>query len=268
MGQKWCLHAHPRIEQIYGTSQYHKSSFVTTRVASLASTIICFNTTLTHYRMTLFRVLATFNLFFIDFQVISQTLSPVFSTIETCCELGSDWAAVLEHGCDDFQVPVKDILPEMQATCISTMEVCCTKTRREQQCSLGRQAALNGLECGLPGTSDQIGVETYKDCCLSCTLGIIVASMAQRCSGMSAVFGCPLEDPFVDCCHEILNPQNTTTPIKNIEMPDNLNDDPIESATTKMKDTTQASKESLCPEGYQYNSLMNVCDDIDEVKYI
>lgn len=194
-------------------------------------------------------------------------MSPVFNSIETCCGLGSDWATVLEHGCDDFQVPVKDIIPEMQATCISTMEVCCTKTRREQQCALGRQAALNGLECGVPGTIDQVGVETYKDCCLSCTLGIIVASMAQRCSGMSSIFGCPLEEPFVDCCHEILDPLNNQT-----QIPDNLIETDDEADATTMsttidhkEETTEEDKNSQCPTGFEYNGLMNVCDDIDEV---
>lgn len=201
-------------------------------------------------------------------------MSPVFDSIETCCGLGSDWAAVLEHGCDDFQVPVKDVIPEMQATCISTMEVCCTKTRREQQCALGRQAALNGLECGVPGTQDQVGVETYKDCCLSCTLGIIVASMAQRCSGMSSVFGCPLEDPFVDCCHEILDPLQNQTQLAN-EIPENLvgiedeegSTEEMESTTiAQFEPTTEEDKNSQCPSGFEYNGLMNVCDDIDEVK--
>ena len=207
----------------------------------------------------------------------SQTLSPVFESIETCCALGSDWAAILEHGCDDFQVPVKDVMPEMQATCISTMEVCCTKTRREQQCALGQQAALNGLECGVPGTQDQVGVETYKDCCLSCTLGIIVASMAQRCSGMSSVFGCPLEEPFVECCQEILDPLKNITDNELLnDTPDNLNDDvegstdDSESTTIMPRDeiTTESDKNSQCPSGFQYNGLMNVCDDIDEVQKI
>jgi fibulin 1/2 len=145
------------------------------------------------------------------------------------------------------------------------MEVCCTKTRREQQCALGRQAALAGLECGVPGTQGQVGVDTYKDCCLSCTLGIVVASMAQRCSGMSSVFGCPLEEPFVDCCQEILNPLDNQTLI-----PDNLGVDDEESediettTMTQVKVTTEEDKNSQCPSGFEYNGLLNVCDDIDE----
>jgi len=217
-------------------------------------------------------------------RVESQIVSPVFESIETCCGLGSDWAEIEEHGCDDFQVPVKDIIPEMQATCISTMEVCCTKTRREQQCALGQEAALNGEECGLTGTQDKVGAETYKDCCLSCTLGIIVASMAQKCSGMSAVFGCPLEKPFADCCQEILGPLNITDELLT-DIPENLllddlegstpdapedgegNTPDIEITTFKTLDdlTTEEDKNSQCPSGFQYNAMMNVCDDTDEV---
>ena len=163
----------------------------------------------------------------------------------------------------------------MEDLILLSQKVTCTKTRREQQCALGRQAALNGLECGVPGTQDQVGVETYKDCCLSCTLGIIVASMAQRCSGMSSVFGCPLEEPFVNCCHEILDPLQNLTQLAN-EIPENLaslddeegSTDEIESTTIQIELTTEEDKNSQCPSGFEYNGLLNVCDDIDEVQNI
>ena len=81
------------------------------------------------------------------------------------------------------------------------------------------------------------GREAYKDCCLSCTLGIVVASMGQKCSGVANIFGCPLEQPFLECCQEIAAPLM------------NFTDD----------------NSDLCPDGFKYNSEMHVCDDIDEV---
>ena len=76
---------------------------------------------------------------------IEQNETPVFESISQCCSLGSYRAkAQLDEACDDIKVPVKDIIPEMQATCISTMELCCTKTRRELQCEEGRRAAMSG----------------------------------------------------------------------------------------------------------------------------
>ena len=201
--------------------------------------------------------------------------TPVFDSINKCCSLGSYRAkAQVDESCDEIAVPVKDIIPEMQATCLSTMEVCCTKTRIQLQCEAGRVAALSGAECSLPSDSgmdsdDRItlfsaqnyilrnqqiisersylqnlvsgemmeGREAYKDCCLSCTLGIVVASMGQKCSGVANIFGCPLEQPFLECCQEIAAPLM------------NFTDD----------------NSDLCPDGFKYNSEMHVCYDIDEV---
>ena len=80
--------------------------------------------------------------------------TPVFDSINKCCSLGSYRAkAQVDESCDEIAVPVKDIIPEMQATCLSTMEVCCTKTRIQLQCEAGRVAALSGAECSLPSDS-------------------------------------------------------------------------------------------------------------------
>ena len=181
-----------------------------------------------------------------------ETTTPVFDSINQCCSLGSYRAKAQEEACDDIRVPVKDIIPALQATCISTMELCCTKTRRELQCQEGRLAALNGQECGV---GDNEGMESFKDCCLSCTLGIVVASMGQKCSGVSHIFGCPLEQPFTECCEEIAAPlANDLEPSEDYSLEG-------ESST----DDDEQNNDDLCPDGFQYNSEMHVCDDIDEV---
>lgn len=178
--------------------------------------------------------------------------SPVFESITKCCSLGSERAETSGLGCDDIQVPVKDVIAELQATCISTMEVCCSRARRDLQCEAGREAALGGEECAPPESLDQRGQETYKDCCLSCTLGIIVASMGQQCDGVADIFGCPLEQPFTHCCTEIAGPLNVT-------------DFDLEgSATSASPETSEEEKDDICPAGFQYNGLIHVCDDVDE----
>ena len=188
---------------------------------------------------------------------LSET--PVFDSISKCCSLGSYRAKAqvilgihifyfelacskVDEACDGIKVPVKDIIPEMQATCLSTLEVCCTKTRLELQCEAGRRAALNGEECSLRAEQGSAveGREAFKDCCLACTLGIVVASMGQKCSGVANIFGCPLEKPFVDCCEEIAAPL--------------------------FNDTTVEDND-VCPEGFKYNAEMHVCDDLDEVRW-
>lgn len=182
-----------------------------------------------------------------------ERTTPVFDSINQCCSLGSYRAKAQEEACDEIIVPVKDIIPALQATCISTMELCCTKTRRELQCQEGRLAALNGQECGV---EDGEGRESFKDCCLSCTLGIVVASMGQKCSGVSHIFGCPLEQPFIECCEEIAAPLA-------IDFESNEDDD---NAIESESSTDDEKTDDLCPEGFQYNSEMHVCDDIDEVR--
>ena len=47
------------------------------------------------------------------------------------------------------------------------------------------------MECDITALESKIGKETYKDCCMACTLGITVASMSQRCSGIAGSFGEP-----------------------------------------------------------------------------
>ena len=181
----------------------------------------------------------------------------VFDSINQCCSLGSYRAkAQLDQTCDDISVPVKDIIPEMQATCISTMELCCTKTRRQLGCEAGVAAAMAGRECG--EAADTEG-ESFKDCCLSCTLGIVVASMGQKCSGVSNIFGCPLEQPFTECCEDV---QESFQPFLNETLDIEGSTDSIDGDEDSEEDTSS----DICPDGFHYNSEMHVCDDVDEVR--
>ena len=182
----------------------------------------------------------------------------MFESINKCCSLGAEKAETLSQDCDDIQVPVKDVIAELQATCISTIEVCCSQARRDLQCEAGREAALAGEECAPPETLDQRGQETFKDCCLSCTLGIIVASMEQKCDGVANIFGCPLEQPFSHCCTEIAGPTNITEDLQELE-------GSATSASPEIPETeTEEDKNDICPVGFQYNALIHVCDDVDE----
>ena len=127
------------------------------------------------------------------------------------------------------------------------MTLCCTKTRRDLDCEAGRLAALAGEECSVEGAG-----ESHRDCCLSCSLGILVASMGQRCSAVADMFGCPLEKPFSDCCEEMADPFTNDT------LDDLLSSMDDEESTTELKD-------EVCPEGFSHNTEMNVCDDLNEV---
>lgn len=125
----------------------------------------------------------------------------MFDSMESCCSLGKDWADTA-GSCDGITVPVADVIPELQTPCISSMELCCSKARSEAQCAEGKAAALGALECG--GGEDEANGQVYKDCCLACTLGILVASMAGKCDGLNPVFDCHQQEPFDSCCVEFL----------------------------------------------------------------
>ena len=89
--------------------------------------------------------------------------TPVFDSINQCCSLGSYRAKAQAEDCDDLRVPATDIIPELQAPCLSTMELCCANTRRELECEEGRLAALAGEECGLTGGGETIRHGEYFD---------------------------------------------------------------------------------------------------------
>ena len=44
--------------------------------------------------------------------------------------------------------------PCLQAPCLSTMTMCCTKTRRDLECEAGRLAALAGDDCSEEGAGE------------------------------------------------------------------------------------------------------------------
>ena len=96
-----------------------------------------------------------------------------------------------------------------------------------------------------------------RDCCLSCSLGILVASMGQSCSRVADMFGCPLEQPFSDCCEEM------AAPFANDTLDDLLSS--LEESTTELASTTTEAADDVCPEGFSHNAEMNVCDDLNEV---
>ena len=117
----------------------------------------------------------------------------------------------------------------------------------------------------MDNTDHREGMESFKDCCLSCTLGIVVASMGQKCSGVSTIFGCPLEKPFNECCEEIAAPLNLNY-TDDFEFTTD-NDFFMTEETTEVEESTEDSdnNDDICPLGFQYNSDLHVCDDIDEV---
>lgn len=158
-------------------------------------------------------------------------------SLSLCCEIGQGRSEVMssDDDCGNFPVPVANVSVQHQAICIATIEICCTAARREQDCLSGRQAAQNGQDC-LPESG-----EAHKTCCLACKLGLMTSALnPMECVGLSDKVPSPWKQSFGSCCQ-------------------NYN-----SSTTTAIQEEEEEEDNRCPFGFQYNALLNVCDDIDE----
>ncbi len=85
----------------------------------------------------------------------------LLGSLDHCCRLGGRWADEhLSTGCDDFPVPVSGVSTHAQTLCVTAVEACCTRRRREQQCRLGVKAGQTGRRClrisGVGGEAFQV----------------------------------------------------------------------------------------------------------------
>ena len=131
------------------------------------------------------------------------------------------------------------------------MEICCVETKREQQCESGVKAGQAGRPCL---KLNRPGGEQFRDCCVGCKLGLQVSAKSSNCREMGRSFGNPWEATFTRCCEEIHNGTFT---------------EPVEDEPKRAVDVDEATRISLakpnkCPQGFRFNSRLNVCDDVDE----
>lgn len=113
--------------------------------------------------------------------------------------------------------------------CEMVLESCCLAHHRNRNCDSGKQLAKSGASCMDVELSKEVTVatESFNDCCMSCSLGILAAkspsanetgstgsrllfqsSVAQRCKLISplalSLSGQLYEQTYIECCQENL----------------------------------------------------------------
>lgn len=106
--------------------------------------------------------------------------------------------------------------------CEMVLESCCMAHHRSKNCDSGKQFAKSGAACMDVELSKEatIATESFNDCCMSCSLGILAAknpaqqndsstgraNLADRCKLMSplasSLSGQLYEQTYIECCQE------------------------------------------------------------------
>uniref|UniRef100_A0A8C9X5K4 Fibulin 2 n=1 Tax=Sander lucioperca TaxID=283035 RepID=A0A8C9X5K4_SANLU len=113
--------------------------------------------------------------------------------VKTCCETGEKWASVNGH-CDNMEQPTKD----RHSICWTAQQQCCRGSLRESQCLAGMNAARAGNMCQ-EDVSDKCGIDSYKECCGCCSLGLQFHREGHRCEAHQYL-GFHCRHVFLTCC--------------------------------------------------------------------
>ncbi|XP_070825561.1 fibulin-2-like [Chaetodon trifascialis] len=113
--------------------------------------------------------------------------------VKTCCETGEKWASANGH-CNSMEPPTKD----SRSICWTAQQQCCLGSLGESRCLAGINAARAGEMCQ-DNASDKCGIDSYKECCDCCSLGLQFRSEGHRCEAHQHL-GFHCRHVFVTCC--------------------------------------------------------------------
>uniref|UniRef100_A0A3B5M429 Fibulin 2 n=1 Tax=Xiphophorus couchianus TaxID=32473 RepID=A0A3B5M429_9TELE len=120
---------------------------------------------------------------------VSFTVS-VKELVKTCCETGKKWASANGH-CSNMNrfscAPLSVRTAQQQ---------CCLGSLKERQCLAGIEAARAGSFCREEASS-KCGMDSYKECCSCCFLGLQLHRAGHRCEAH--------QYPGLHCQHVSLN---------------------------------------------------------------
>lgn len=113
--------------------------------------------------------------------------------VKACCETGEKWASANGH-CNNMEPPTKD----GHSICWTAQQQCCRGSLRESRCLAGMNAARTGNTCQ-EDASDKCGIDSYKECCDCCSLGLQFRREGHRCEAhLHLGFHC--RHVFLTCC--------------------------------------------------------------------
>ncbi|XP_070074122.1 fibulin-1 isoform X3 [Drosophila takahashii] len=120
--------------------------------------------------------------------------------IRKCCINGLRHARTTAS-CTNIDIaPI--IIPQLWlGLCHSTLKVCCSRELDNQNCELGRLAALDGTRCDREGN---LTSNSYATCCRSCQIGLAVKASKVNCKDPLFSFLSSIES-YRACCYEDLD---------------------------------------------------------------
>jgi hypothetical protein len=162
--------------------------------------------------------------------------------VEKCCQIGREKA--IENQAFNCKMPARDALASLGRAaalsaeslllrdqnladqCEMILESCCLAYHRTRNCDSGKQFARSGSACMDVELSKEVTIatESFNDCCMSCSLGILAARnpsqndslstsspnrlLNERCTLISplasSLSGQLYEQTYMECCQENL----------------------------------------------------------------
>uniref|UniRef100_A0A7N5ZS78 Fibulin 2 n=1 Tax=Anabas testudineus TaxID=64144 RepID=A0A7N5ZS78_ANATE len=123
--------------------------------------------------------------------------------VKTCCETGEKWASA-NGQCNSMEPPIKD----RHSICWTAQQQCCLGSLRERRCLAGINAARAESMCG---DGDKCGINSHKECCDCCSLGLQFRSEAHHCEAPQYL-GFQCRHVFLTCCRGEEPALNPTPP--------------------------------------------------------
>ncbi|XP_042348440.1 fibulin-2-like [Plectropomus leopardus] len=128
-----------------------------------------------------------------NYQDVEDTGVSAKELVKTCCETGEKWASANGH-CKNMEPPTND----RHSICWTAQQQCCHGSLRESRCLAGMNAARAENTCQ-DDASDKCGIDSYKECCDCCSLGLQFRREGHRCEA-HRVLGFHCRHVFLTCC--------------------------------------------------------------------
>ncbi|XP_044066784.1 fibulin-2-like isoform X1 [Siniperca chuatsi] len=113
--------------------------------------------------------------------------------VKTCCATGEKWASANGH-CNNMEPPTQD----RHSICWTAQQQCCLSFLRESRCLAGMNVARAGDMCQ-EDASNKCGIDSYKECCDCCSLGLQFRSEGHHCEAHQYL-GFHCRHVFLTCC--------------------------------------------------------------------
>lgn len=130
--------------------------------------------------------------------IAGKSFSKLEVSIPQCCRIGSNWG---KEGlkCGQYPAPILGVPESEQKTCLSTVVLCCERTREEEECKRGIDKFKTEKDCP-PRNESSSFKDLEERCCESCRLGKIFGESKTSCTSEGIKLDENSEKAFEKCC--------------------------------------------------------------------